>query len=318
MRLLIPRSKVRILHGPCFEPGSRALRSHRFPQPAGRSYHGRVVEPRAEWVTRRPGPPLSRLVDRYVGYRLAGFPAGVHRGLPSRHLTLIVGIGTEIDVVAQTDPRQTPNRYRCVLGGLQASPALIAHDGNQEGVAIELTPVGCRALLGMPARALLNTSLELEDVVATGAELWERLQCVEAWEERFRACDEVLGGLLLEDSMEPALRHSWQLLVASAGVVPVTELARAVGWTRQHFARRFAGEFGLSPKLAARVVRFERARRMLEAPFLSIAQVAASCGYYDQAHLNRDFVELAGCPPGRLLEQDLPSFQDSLADHAQA
>ena len=81
-----------------------------------------------------------------------------------------------------------------------------------------------------------------------------------------------------------------------------------------HFARRFADEFGLSPKLAARVVRFDYARRMLQRTpaLVSIAQVAAVCGYYDQAHMTRDFVELAGCPPGRLLvEDDLPSFQDA-------
>jgi AraC-like DNA-binding protein len=86
-----------------------------------------------------------------------------------------------------------------------------------------------------------------------------------------------------------------------------------VGWSRQHLARRFHDEFGLSPKLAGRVVRFEKACRMLKSTpsFVSIAQVAASCGYYDQAHLTRDFVELAGCSPGRLLaEEDLPSFQD--------
>jgi transcriptional regulator GlxA family with amidase domain len=65
-------------------------------------------------------------------------------------------------------------------------------------------------------------------------------------------------------------------------------------------------------------VRFDRARGRLQAPFASIAQVAASCGYYDQAHLSRDFVELAGCPPGRLLAQDLPSFQDSTDESPRA
>jgi AraC-like DNA-binding protein len=276
-------------------------------------------EPRSEWLLRRPAPALTPFVERYVGYRLTGFPAGLHRGLPSRHLTFIVSIGPEIDVVAHTDPAQVPGRYRCVVGGLQASPALIAHDGNQEGVAIELTPVGCRALFGMPAGALWNTSLELDDVVgAARAELWERLQEAPGWDERFAVVDSVLCRLLSDDVPEPALRRSWQLVVASAGTIPVTEIAGAVGWTRQHFARRFAQEFGLAPKLAARVVRFERARRMLQTPFLSIAQVAASCGYYDQAHLTRDFAELAGCPPGRLLAEDLPSVQDSRDEDGRA
>jgi AraC-like DNA-binding protein len=262
-------------------------------------------------MTRRPAPLLAHFVDRYVGYRLEGFPPGLHRGLPSRHLTFIVSIGPPIDVVAQTDPARAPSRYRAVISGLQAAPALIAHDGSSEGVAFELTPIGCRALFGMPASELWNTSLEVDDLAGpVGAELWERLQLAPAWAERFAACDDVLGRLLTGDSVEPALARSWQLLAASAGTRPVSEIAGTIGWTRQHFARRFAGEFGLSPKLAARVVRFDRARRLLQAPFLSIAQVALACGYYDQAHLTRDFTELAGVPPARLLAGDLPSVQD--------
>ena len=267
---------------------------------------------RSEWLTRPPAPPLAPFVDRYVGYRLEGFPPGLHRGLPSRHLTFIVSIGPPIDVVAQADPAQAPSAYRAVIGGLHASPALIAHQGSQEGVALELTPLGCRALFGTPARALWNTSLELQDLApAAGVELWDRLQLAPSWPERFSTCDEVLGKLVTGEPIEPALGRSWHLLTASGGTASVGEIAGVVGWTRQHFARRFAGEFGLSPKLAARVVRFDRARKMLQAPFLSIAQVARSCGYYDQAHLTRDFTELAGVAPGRLLADDLPSVQDT-------
>ena len=151
------------------------------------------------------------------------------------------------------------------MGGLQAAPALIAHDGSQEGVAIELTPLGSRALLGMPAGALWNTSLELEDVVGPGGvgAVGAASGRAEAWSDGSRRATTCSDALVRDDPLEPALRRSWQLLVASVGTVPVAELATTIGWTRQHFARRFAGEFGLSPKLAARVVRFERARRML-------------------------------------------------------
>ena len=103
--------------------------------------------------------------------------------------------------------------------------------------------------------------------------------------------------------------------MASGGTVPVTELAGETGWSRQHLARRFRDEFGLTPKLAGRVVRFDRARRLLgsaDAP--PLATLAAQCGYYDQAHLARDFVDLAGCPPSQLrADEDLPevpSVQD--------
>jgi AraC-like DNA-binding protein len=272
----------------------------------------------AEWVTRRPAPALAALIEGYHGYRMHGFAAGVHRGLPSRHVTFIVSVGTPIDVVAQTDPSQSPRDYRCVISGLQASPALIAHDGNQEGVAIELTPVGFRTLFAMPARALWNTSVELDDVVGPiGTELWERLQGTDRWDERFAACDDVLTRIARAQTVSPELRRSWELLVASRGAVAVGDLADDVGWSRQHLTRRFTDEFGLGPKLAGRVIRFERARRMLQSvpAHITIAQVAATCGYYDQAHLTNEFAELAGCTPTQLLlEEALPSFQDDDAD----
>jgi AraC-like DNA-binding protein len=263
--------------------------------------------------TARPAPPLRPFIDSYFGYRLTGFPAGLHRGLPSRHLTFIASIGAPIDVVRQTDTGQAPERYRVVLSGLQASSALIAHDGNQEGVAIELTPLGCRALLGLPARNLWDTSLEAGEVAGPPAdELWERLQFAPDWPERFAACDEVLLRLVdVEAVVEPAIQEAWRLLVASGGTVPVAEVAARIGWGRRNLAQRFVGEFGLSPKLAARVIRFERARRMLQAPERpAIAAVAAVCGYYDQPHFNRDFVDLAGCAPREWLDAEFPSVQD--------
>ncbi len=272
------------------------------------------MERGAEWVTAAPALRLAAFIDRYVGYRMTGFASGLHRGLPSRHMTFIVSIGPSIDVVAQTDPGQPPDSYRCVVSGLQASSALISHDGHQEGVAIELTPLGCRTLFGMPARALWNTSVECADVAGpAGRELWERLQGHSGWAGRFAACDEVLARLADTDIVvAPELRRAWHTLVRSGGTAPIRTLATSVGWSRQHLARRFGDEFGLGPKLAARVVRFERAARMLRATpsFVTIAQVAAACGFYDQAHLNREFAELAGCTPTAWLAEELPSVQD--------
>ncbi|MGH3364970.1 MAG: helix-turn-helix domain-containing protein, partial [Nocardioidaceae bacterium] len=61
----------------------------------------------------------------------------------------------------------------------------------------------------------------------------------------------------------------------------------------------FRAEFGLGPKLASRVVRFEVAQRMLRtSPSVPFADVASACGYADHAHMAREFTELAGCTPG--------------------
>ncbi|WP_433601482.1 helix-turn-helix domain-containing protein [Nocardia sp. CA-135953] len=272
------------------------------------------MQPTTEVVTARPAPALAAFIDGYLGYRLSGFAPGLHRGLPSRHMTFIVSIGPSIDVVAQTDSRQSPEDYRCVLSGLQASSAVISHNGYQEGIGIELTPLGSRALFGMPASALWNTSVECAEVAGpVGRQLWEESQELSSWPERFAACDRVLTRLVCHDRLvAPELTWAWRTLVESDGAARIGPLAEEIGWSRQHLARRFGAEFGLGPKLAARIARFERARRMIghTPSYVTIAQVAATCGYYDQAHFNRDFAELAGCSPTAWLAEEIPSVQD--------
>lgn len=267
-------------------------------------------------VVGRPAPWVRPYVEGYVGYRLAGAGTGVHRGLPSRHLTFIVSLAAPIEVLVQVDPRQPPDRYELVLGGLQDRSALVGVADGDEGVAVELTPLGCRALLGVPAAALWNLSVEASDVLGrAAAELRERLAAVESWTERFAVCDAVLGGLLDPDSrlraVPPEVREAWRLLVSSGGTVPIADIVDEVGWSRRHLAERFRVELGLSPKTAARIIRFDRARTLLRTPgHPGIAAVAATCGYYDQSHLTREFVALAGCPPGEWLATELPSVQD--------
>jgi AraC-like DNA-binding protein len=275
------------------------------------------MTPTSEWVAARPAPPLRAFVDGYVGYRLAGFPPGLHRGVPSRHMTFIVSIGAPIDVAAQTNRRQAPASYRCTISGLQETHALIADPGEQEGVAIELTPLGARVLFGMPARELWDTSLELADVVGSvGDELWERLQAPGPWDERFAACDDVLTRLAVHDPAAAELDVCWRLLAASHGTVSIATLAAETGYSRQHLTRRFRAEFGLSPKRAARVMRFERARRLLATPGATVGQVAARCGYADQSHLTRDVAAFAGCTPTELVLDHVPFVQDEVAAHS--
>lgn len=269
----------------------------------------------ARFASRRPAPPLRPYVDRYVGYRLDGVADAVHRGLPSRHLTMISSIGAPIEVLAQADPAQRPDVFDFVVAGLQVTPALIAADGPQEGVTIELTPFGCRALLGMPPLALWNCAVEADAVIGRAAtELHHRLHETPRWADRFAGCDEVLSRLLRAEppAVDERLRGAWQLLVASGGRIAVSDLADRIGWSRRHLAQRFTGEFGLSPKAAARVLRFERACALLRSACRpAIADVALTCGYYDQPHLNRDFAALAGCPPAAWLATELPFVQDS-------
>ena len=111
-----------------------------------------MSEPLVEMVVGRPRPRLSPLVAGYTGYRIEGAEPGVHRGLPSRHLTFIVTLDGTVDLAAMPDPAQPPASFVALAGGLHATPALIKHNGHQHGIQLSLTPLGARVLLGTARR----------------------------------------------------------------------------------------------------------------------------------------------------------------------
>src|SRR5689334_10876738 len=86
-----------------------------------------------------PAPDLRPYVARYAGYRFLGFPPGVHLGLPSRYLTVVLALGppTRLDVLP--DQRQPPTSFRALASGLSSRRVVIGHDGDQYGVQLDVT-----------------------------------------------------------------------------------------------------------------------------------------------------------------------------------
>jgi AraC-like DNA-binding protein len=256
-----------------------------------------------------PAPALRPFIAWYTGYRQAGVRPALHRGLPSPYLTVIFTLDDPLVIARHVDPRQPPGSYRALVGGLHTSPALIAHGGRQSGVQLQLSPLGARALLGMPAGELAGIDVDGPDVLgALAGEIVERMREEPDWPGRFAVIDRMLCARLggtdpaVSPRVSPEVGHVWRLLLASGGLLNVAELAAETGWSDRHLRSRMREETGLTPKAAARVIRFDRARRRLQAQAtsgrqLSLASLAADSGYYDQAHLAREFRELAGCPP---------------------
>ena len=269
----------------------------------------------------RPGEPLRRYVAWYTGYRQRGIPPARHRGLPSPYLTMIVTLDEPLSIEAHPDPGQPPGEFGTLLGGLHSAPALIRHDGAQSGIQLALKPPGVRALLGLPAGELAEVDVPAEAVLgAVGAELRERVRNAAGWPERFAVLDEILLRQLLtakDEAVAPEVLWSWRQLLQAGGAVRVADLAAGTGWSGRHLASRFRAEIGLTPKAAARVVRFDRARRHLAAlagagagqDGYQLAGLAAEMGYFDQAHLAREFRALAGVPPSQWLAEEFRNVQ---------
>src|SRR5262249_30820345 len=96
-------------------------------------------------------------------------------------------------------------------------------------------------------------------------------------------------------------RALWSLVSAIAdagGQLRIDELCRARGLAIRQVDRLFRAHAGMGPKTFGRIVRFQKALKILmRAPGCTLADVAARCGYYDQPHLVREFKAFSGSTP---------------------
>jgi PAS domain S-box-containing protein len=111
-----------------------------------------------------------------------------------------------------------------------------------------------------------------------------------------------------EESVEVAALSSVVALVrdhdeGSLGPLGVGDLARVAGCSLDQLGRRMRRVFGLSPTQYLLRERVDRAARLLSTTDVPIAEVAARCGFYDQAMLTRHFGRLVGLTPAQYRSQ---------------
>lgn len=239
--------------------------------------------------------PYVTHLSAYTERRAAPTP---RRQPPFAGVVMIFGFGVPLSLSGPAGLR----RLASFAGGLHDTYVDTTTAGVAEGVQVNLTPLGARRLLGMPMRELTNRLFSLEEVLGGWATATvERLAEAPGRAARIALLDEALSGRI-DEAPEPDRRvgWAWSRLVATRGTVSVASIAAELGWSHRHLVSRFHDQIGLAPKVAARVLRFEHATGRLRSG-MSLADTAATCGYYDQAHMSRDFRAMAGATPRELV-----------------
>jgi AraC-like DNA-binding protein len=150
------------------------------------------------------------------------------------------------------------------------------------------------AFLGVAPGDLTDRTLALEDVWGVRArQVQSRLADARSVEE----CLSVLRGALAPPRREPGgVQRAIEAMTAAHGDLDLDWAARHAGLSARQFRRRCLEESGLTPKRLCRVLRFRHAYA-LAARGGDWAGVAGDAGYFDQAHLIRDFREFTGGAP---------------------
>jgi AraC-like DNA-binding protein len=254
-----------------------------------------------QYLTRRPSPPLAGLVS-YL-WSLSDAPGhGRERIVPSGTIELVINLHSDEFRIFEPAGRNGRRFRGAIVSGCYSSGFDVDTRVHACILGVHFTPGGAARLLGVPPGKIANSHVALEDLWGpSAAEIRERLCAAPSLQQQMD---------LLELALIARLPDRWrQRPAVSVGIaelekpgVEIGHIAGMLGLSRRRFIEVFSEDVGMTPKRFFMVRRFQRSlARALQLPSVAWAQLAVECGYFDQAHLCRDWVAFAGMSPGEFL-----------------
>lgn len=255
------------------------------------------------YLTYVPGPPLSEFVDYFWLFN-GGQAPRKERIVPSGTSELVINL--RADEIRIHHPAHSKHRRLsgAVLSGPYSSILVVDAMQHESMLGVHFKPGGAFPFLGAPASELTDAHADLADLWGRPAnQLRERLCDTAAPRDRCQIMEQVLLDRL---GRSPKGRREIATALDAFGLygtgASVRDVAREVGICQRRFTKVFAAQVGLTPKVFCRILRFQRARTLadqIEKP--DWAQLASTCGYFDQSHLINDFQEFSDFSPAEYL-----------------
>lgn len=286
---------------------------------AGDEYHSEIMangsrEVLDESDTRLACPSTSRLTvpdplgALVMSITVAGAGGPDHLRLPGPRLQLMLRDGP------------APGDVEAYLAGARARVHR-KQAPQRRTVIIRFHPRAARLLTGSPLSALTERIVPVAEVwnADASSRLEEALRCSDPAHWAREACRALSSRLAHADAppdrQNVVVRKAARLFTRRAGIT-VAEVATRLGYSERQLRRLVRATTGLSPKQLTRTQRLHRALRLARGVAVDgWSGVAVAAGYYDQAHMHREFRDLAGATPRQLLAELAETEATAAEDH---
>jgi AraC-like DNA-binding protein len=208
-----------------------------------------------------------------------------------------------IDILFETAAGGARELY---VVGMMTRPLLVARTEAASFTGVRFKPGAAAAFFREPLHRLTDARIDLQELWPRTGPLHERLSSALAARDRAGLLAAELEQRLGEASIRGHAGCSFAVRqLTSEPDTGVGDLCTRLGVSRQALARSFREHVGVSPKTLSRVLRLQRALRLLARPPGDgpprWVDVALDAGYYDQSHLIADFRDLVGLTPSAYL-----------------
>jgi AraC-like DNA-binding protein len=250
---------------------------------------------------RRPKGALAGFVEILWYWDSPAPQHAFERLLPDGSMELVMNLrDEEIRIYDRHDTRKYERLEGCALVGPHSEYFVIDTAQQRRVLGVHFRPGGAFPFFRPPAD-------ELHGLVVSLGDLWggfarEVRECVLAAPTVKRQFD-VLEAALTARLAKPMERHravSYALHeFCGGGARSIADVTETTGLSARRFVEVFKQQVGLTPKQYCRVQRFQRLIQTLpRGRAIDWADMAADCGYCDQAHLIHEFRAISGLSPG--------------------
>lgn len=257
------------------------------------------------YCTHRPGPPLDRFVEQLWYWE--GVPLGhaKDRLLPGGRCGLIINLFEDENRLYSGPGDDMLERLPgSVLSAAYSRYFVIDTREQRANVGVAFRPGGTWPFFDPAGDELQNRHVGLRDLWGTaGDTLRERLLAAPTPHAKLM----LLEAELLARAVRPLQRRAEvDFAIARLEQAPsdysIAALSEYVGLSARRFTRLFSLQVGLTPKVYARIQRFQHALdSMQDAASRDWTEVAQNCGYFDQSHLIRECRSMSGFTPTELV-----------------
>ena len=209
------------------------------------------------------------------------------KAVPDGSVDLLFGIG-EQDV-------------KTYIGGTVLAAKGWEFEDGRSYFGVRFQPGSCILPEELSIRDLVNKDLEIDGNLF-GDHLTEKLAGSKNISERvnvFTMEYVKLRGKELADGIQKLENYLRERIYDTDGCICIRQLAEETGYSECYIRRVFQQVHGISPKNFERFVRFQKLLHVINKmpERIRLDALAQQCGYYDEAHMIKDFKQYAGITP---------------------